>query len=283
MILIVVYIYRLILYCVIMYFIIKEGSMRVLLTNDDGFHADGIKVLKEIVIETGIASEIWVVAPLSNCSGYGRSIGLRATTEVYQVSDTEFIVNGTPSTSAFLALREIMDRKPDLILSGINHGINIGNDVAYSGTLGAAAEGYVMNIPAIALSQEYDNKTGEINWINPKKFLKKIIDMLLNLSFWNSSTIMNINFPLIPALGVKFTDQGHYMPYNQIKKHKNVNGSISYSINRIAPEKHNRDQYGDSIKAIDQGYITITPLKFDDMTDFDVLESLISLGTDFSI
>ncbi|MGN7619099.1 MAG: 5'/3'-nucleotidase SurE [Ehrlichia sp.] len=256
--------------------------MRVLLTNDDGFHADGIKILKEIVIEAGIASEIWVVAPVNNCSGYGRSIGLRSATEVYQVSDTEFIVNSTPSTSAFLGLREIMDKKPDLVLSGINHGINIGNDIAYSGTIGAAAEGSIMDIPSIALSQEYDSKSGAINWVNPRKFLKKIINMLLSVPFWNKSTIMNINFPLVPAAGIKLTDQGQYMPYNEIKKNRGVGGSVCYTINRIAREKHDRDQYGESIKAIDEGYITITPLKFD-MTDFDVLESLLLVSKDYTI
>ncbi|WDM85650.1 5'/3'-nucleotidase SurE [Ehrlichia sp. JZT12] len=258
--------------------------MRVLLTNDDGFHADGIKVLKEIVMEMGIASEIWVIAPLSNGSGYGRSIGLRCATEVYKVSNTEFIVNSTPSTSAFLGLREIMDKKPDLVLSGINHGINIGNDIGYSGTIGAAAEAYILGIPSIALSQEYDSKSGQINWENPRKFLKKIMDMLLSVSFWSKSTIMNINFPLVPAVGIKFTDQGQYMPYSEIKKSKSIGaGSISYTINRIAPEKHNRDQYGESIKAIDEGYITITPLKFDDITNFEVLESFIALSKDYDI
>ena len=258
--------------------------MRILLTNDDGFHADGIKILKEIVVEAGIASEIWVVAPLSNGSGYGRSIGLRCPTEVYQISDTEFIVNSTPSTSAFLGLRAIMDKKPDLVLSGINHGINIGNDIGYSGTIGAAAEAYILGIPSITLSQEYNSESGEINWENPKKFLKKIMDMLLSVSFWSKSTIMNVNFPLIPAVGVKFTDQGQYMPCSEIKKSRNIGGGvISYTINRIAPEKHNRDQYGESIKAIDEGYITITPLKFDDITNFDVLESFIALSKDCNI
>ncbi|AHX04418.1 5'/3'-nucleotidase SurE [Ehrlichia japonica] len=251
--------------------------MKVLLTNDDGFHANGIRVLKEIVIAAGIASEIWVVAPLSNCSGCGKSIGLRAATEVYQVSDTEFIVNSTPSTSVFLGLKEIVGTKPDLILSGINSGINIGSDIAYSGTIGAAAEGAMMNIPSIAVSQEYNGESGEINWENPRKFLKDIIDMLLGVSFWDKSTVMNINFPLVSAKGIKFTNQGKYIPCNKIEKKKNISGSISYTINRATPDKKNRGDFDDSIKAIDDGYITITPLKFD-MTDFDILESLISLN-----
>ncbi|CEI84686.1 5'/3'-nucleotidase SurE [Ehrlichia minasensis] len=256
--------------------------MKVLLTNDDGFHATGIKVLKEIIIEAGIASEIWIAAPTSNCSGYGRSIGVRTATDVYQVGDTEFIVNSTPSTSAFLGLREITGKKPDLILSGINSGINIGNDIGYSGTIGAAAEGAMMNIPSIAISQEYDGRRGEINWINPQKFLKKIINMLLEVPFWNKSTIMNVNFPLIPAKGVKFTSQGEYMPSNKIEKKRNVSGSISYTVHRIAPDKGNRGCSDDSIKAIDDGYITITPLKLD-MTDFDALESLTALYKDCTL
>ncbi|CAI27757.1 5'/3'-nucleotidase SurE [Ehrlichia ruminantium] len=255
----------------------NKGTMRVLLSNDDGFHANGIKALKEIVIKSGIASEIWVVAPLNNCSGSGRSVGLNVKVQVSKVSDTEFIVDSTPSTSVFLALRKIMNYKPDLILSGINHGVNIGNDVWYSGTVAAAAEGAAINIPSIAISQEYDNKSGEINWVNPQRFLKQIIEMLVNVSFWNKSTVMNVNFPLMPAKGIKFTDQGKYVPCNEIEKNESSDDSnVSYTITRITPNKKNRAQCDGSIKAIDEGYITITPLKFD-MTDFDVLTSLNSL------
>ncbi|QGR02379.1 5'/3'-nucleotidase SurE [Ehrlichia ruminantium] len=256
--------------------------MRVLLSNDDGFHANGIKTLKEIVIRSGIASEVWVVAPLNNCSGSGRSVGLNVETQVHQVSDTEFIVNSTPSTSVFLALMKIMDHKPDLILSGINHGVNIGNDIWYSGTVAAAAEGAAVNIPSIAISQEYNSKSGEINWVNPQKFLKQIIEMLMNISFWNKSTVMNVNFPLMPAKGIKFTNQGKYVPCNEIEKNGDSNSNTSYTISRITPDKKNRSQCDGSIKAIDEGYITITPLKFD-MTDFDILESLTSLNESYTI
>ncbi|AHX09128.1 5'/3'-nucleotidase SurE [Ehrlichia chaffeensis] len=251
--------------------------MKVLLTNDDGFHANGIKVLKEIVMAAGIASEIWVVAPLSNCSGCGRSVGLRHAIEVYKVSDTEFIVNSTPSTTMFLGLKEIVGEKPDLVLSGINSGVNIGNDVTYSGTIAAAVEAAMMSIPSIAISQEYDGRSGEINWENPRKFLKGIVDMLLGAPSWDKSTVMSVNFPLISAKGIKFTSQGKYMPYNKIEKKKNAASSISYTIHRTAPDKDSRGESDDSIRALDDGYVTITPLKFD-MTDFDILESLMLLN-----
>ena len=175
-----------------------------------------------------------------------------------------------------------MTHKPDLILSGINHGVNIGNDVWYSGTVAAAAEGAAVNIPSIAISQEYDNRSGEINWVNPQKFLKQIIEMLMNISFWNKSTVMNINFPLIQANGIEFTDQGRYVPCNEIEKNESTDSSTSYTITRITPDKKDRIQCDGSIKAIDEGYITITPLKFD-MTDFDVLRSLTSLNKDYTV
>lgn len=150
-----------------MYFDRQVLHMIILITNDDGFESEGIRLLKEIA--HNFASEIWIVAPDADRSGAARSLDypVKQSIKINQYSERKFSVSGTPADCVIIALNKIMNKKPDLILSGVNTGSNVGDDICYSGTIGAAMEGAARFIPSIALSQAYHN---EINWHNTKIF-----------------------------------------------------------------------------------------------------------------
>ena len=126
--------------------------MRILLTNDDGIHAPGFEVLEEIA--HGISDDVWVCAPAEEQSGAGHSLTLHHPVRLRQLGERRYSVTGTPTDSVMLALRTVLeDRKPDLILSGVNRGANLAEDVTYSGTVSAAMEGALAGVRSVALSQ----------------------------------------------------------------------------------------------------------------------------------
>ncbi len=130
--------------------------MRILLSNDDGIHAPGLQVLEHIAAE--LSDDVWVVAPETEQSGASHSLTLHEPLRMRKVSDKKFAVQGTPTDCVMMALQNILkdDRKPDLLLSGVNRGSNLAEDVTYSGTIAAAMEGTVLGIPSIAMSQVYN-------------------------------------------------------------------------------------------------------------------------------
>ena len=152
-----------------MQFILNRRNLkdaRVLVTNDDGYNAEGIKLLTEIA--ESLAKEVWVVAPSEENSGAGHSLTVRRSIDVSQLSDRKFSVDGTPTDCVIIALNQLMrDSKPDLVLSGINRGVNIAEDITYSGTIGAAYEAAIAGVRAIAFSQEL-SVDSEINWSSAK-------------------------------------------------------------------------------------------------------------------
>ncbi|KJV68697.1 5'/3'-nucleotidase SurE [Candidatus Neoehrlichia procyonis] len=247
--------------------------MKILLTNDDGFYAEGIKVLQEIV--SNIASKIWIIAPAENYSRASRSISLNIPINTQKIRENEFIVHGTPAESVFIGLRKIINETPDLILSGINHGSNVGNDIMYSGTIGAAIEGAVMNIPSIAISQEYQDQT--IKWDNSRKFLPGIINQLMHSPHWTQSTTISINIPCGNVKGIQFVKQGAYFSCNKIDTTQNANNSQSYIIREISPKNQHDKLNNGSAVSLYNGYIAITPINTD-MTDYKVLDSLTKLN-----
>ncbi|MDB5670082.1 MAG: surE, partial [Alphaproteobacteria bacterium] len=132
-------------------------AMRILLTNDDGVNAPGLKVLETIA--RGFSDDIWVVAPTEEQSGAGHSLTLTRPVRLRRLGERRFCVSGTPTDSVMMAIAHVMkDSPPDLILSGVNRGANLGEDVTYSGTCSAAMEGALAGIPSIALSQSYERE-----------------------------------------------------------------------------------------------------------------------------
>ncbi|QKX01641.1 5'/3'-nucleotidase SurE [Wolbachia endosymbiont of Cruorifilaria tuberocauda] len=234
--------------------------MIILITNDDGFESEGIKLLKEIA--QNFASEIWVVAPDTDRSGAARSLDyrIRQSIKINQHGKREFSVSGTPADCIIIALNKIMNKKPNLVLSGVNIGSNVGDDVCYSGTIGAVMESAARFIPSIALSQVYHN---EINWHNTKVFAPKITAKLVEVG-WPKNIAMSVNFPATKKVkGVEFTEQGEYNLDRDLTFTENLDGSLSLGWSR----KHSGSG---SVGKTRDGFITITPIKLD-FTDYDTL------------
>ncbi len=183
-------------------------NCRILLTNDDGINASGIKKLEQILSE--LTSDIWVVAPLHEKSGAGHSLtsdkllsmqGHSSVEDfpddIREVSEHHYAVDGTPTDCIRVALNMIMPNNyPDLIISGINNGRNIADDITYSGTVGAAIEGVMYGIPSIAMSQLV-NGAIDINWQIAEKYLLDIVKRV-RMGVFSADTLININFPNIP-------------------------------------------------------------------------------------
>src|SRR5438067_4196731 len=187
---------------------IDHNKCRILISNDDGIASPGIKVLEKVARE--LSNDVWVVAPEQEQSGASHSLTTRRPLRAREVGTRRFAVDGTPTDCVVVAVRRLLrDKTPDLVLSGINMGGNVGEDLNYSGTVAAAMEATLLGIPAMALSQDYDD--GEpIPWETSDAFALEAIRRLLRLP-WPEHTLYNINFPGVPAKearGFAVTHQG---------------------------------------------------------------------------
>lgn len=183
--------------------------MHILITNDDGIHAPGLKVMEEIAASVG--DEITIVAPETDQSGVAHSLSLNDPLRLREISPSHFAVKGTPTDCVIMAIHKILDgRRPDLILSGVNRGHNVAEDVTYSGTVAGAMEGTILGIPAIAISQSYPPGGAETPWdcalTHGPDIIRKIVAAGIA-----PNTLVNINFPRCSAQevrGVSVTSQG---------------------------------------------------------------------------
>jgi len=184
--------------------------MRILVTNDDGIEAPGLDVLQQIASE--ISDEVWTVAPETDQSGAAHSLTLHEPLRLRQLGERTYAVKGTPTDCVIMCVRHILhDQKPDLVLSGVNAGQNIADDVHYSGTIAGAIEGTMLGIPSIALSQavDYDNRAA-IRWETAMKHGSQVVAKLLKAG-WPTGVMLNVNFPDCgpdEATGIEVTAQG---------------------------------------------------------------------------
>ncbi|MCW9040121.1 MAG: 5'/3'-nucleotidase SurE, partial [Rhodospirillales bacterium] len=170
------------------------SKARVLIANDDGILAPGLILLERIMKKA--CKEVWVVAPETEQSGAGHSLSLRRPLRLRKISPRRFAVDGTPTDCVLMAVREVMkDNPPDLVLSGINLGANLGEDVTYSGTVAACFEGTLLGIPSIALSQIYGRRLG-VKWTVAEHHLLTTVRALLSQP-WPKNVLMNVNFPSV--------------------------------------------------------------------------------------
>src|SRR5690349_14784073 len=168
--------------------------MRILLTNDDGIDSPGLHALRQIAAE--LSGDVWVVAPETNQSGASHSLTLHEPLRLRQLDERAFAVRGTPTDSVIMGVRHILkDKAPDLVLSGVNSGANMAEDVTYSGTIAGAFEGTILGIRSIALSQAYGNDGRKfIKWQTAIAHAPGIIRKLLAVE-WAPFSVMNVNFP----------------------------------------------------------------------------------------
>ena len=249
--------------------------MRILLTNDDGYHAPGLKVLEEIA--AALSDDVWVVAPADEQSGTGHSLTLTRPIRVRRHGDRRFAVAGTPTDAVMMALARIMaDTPPDLILSGVNRGANLAEDVTYSGTVSAAMEGPLADVRSIALSQAYDRAGsherdlfGTAAAWGPR-VLRPLIDAPLA-----PRTLVNVNFPAVTpdaVKGIRVVQQG-LRDYGrlQIVTNRDPRGA-EYHWFALAPAVET-PAHATDVEAVADGYVAVTPLHLD-LTHRDSLAML---------
>jgi 5'-nucleotidase len=245
-------------------------KLKILLTNDDGFHADGLQTLYR---ELAKLHEVTVVAPDRERSAVGHGITMHQPLRVTPLSGAEhrkaWMVDGTPADCVKIALETLSDgQPPDLILSGINRGPNLGGDVLYSGTVSAALEGSIYQIPSIALS--LSGFSEHMGFEKAALFTFRNLERLFPLS---KESVLNINFPSLREAeeyqGVKFTRLGRRVYRNVFEERRDPRGRIYYWM---GGELLNCDQETDSdITAVEEGFVSITPLH-SDLTDYAALD-----------
>ncbi len=235
--------------------------MRILLTNDDGIHAPGLKALEKIA--RTLAREVWVVAPESEQSGAGHSLTLTQPLRMRKLTKRRFALSGSPTDCVLFAVCELMaGNRPDLVLSGVNRGANIGDDVTYSGTIAAAMEATILGIPAIALSQEA-NARKVAHWPTAIQCAPDIVRRLVAVG-WSPDVFMNVNFPDCrpdAVAGVSLVAQGRRKAGYEIRA--NVDPRL-LPYYWIGPAVNREVRAGDTdYQAIERGEISITPLHMD--------------------
>ena len=235
--------------------------MRILLTNDDGIHAPGLQVLERIA--AALSDDVWVCAPAEEQSGAGHSLTLHMPVRLQQHGERRFAVTGTPTDAVNLALKKLFpDRPPDLVISGVNGGENLGDDVTYSGTISAAVEAALAGIPAVAMSQA--TRDTPHGFAPAEAWAAKVLAPLLDLQM-AKRTLVNVNFPAVApddVKGIRAARQGF---------HDYARGSLVEAVDpRGRPyfwfgldDIENTLDHGTDLEAVADGYVAITPLHLD--------------------
>ncbi len=233
---------------------------RILISNDDSIHAEGIKVLEEIV--SAITPHVWVVAPETQMSAAGHSLTIHTPLRVKEYDKRHYSVSGTPTDSTLVGITKVMkDFRPHLVLSGINHGQNTADDVTYSGTIAAAIEATLMGVPSIALSQDFDEHGGKPDWTLAREYLPKILQKLAGQSI-ERNVVVNVNFPVakkgvIPQIIT--VPQGHYSAIDQeLVNCVDPRGRPYFWI--APPSRRDEQDQSKDIGVLKAGNVTITPL-----------------------
>ncbi len=236
--------------------------MRILVSNDDGIHAPGIKVLERAARK--LTNDVWIVAPETEQSAASHSLTLHRPLRLRRLARRRFAVNGTPTDCIYLALNKILaSGPPDLVLSGVNNGSNVGEDVTYSGTIAAAMEATLLGVPAMAFSQAYDN--GErVKWATAERWTPRVVRALLNEG-WPERVLINVNFPDVPATrvqGIRAVRQGLHEVGDSFEERIDPRGRTYYWV-AAAPPFEDLGGRGTDLRATNEGYISVTPLHLD--------------------
>jgi 5'-nucleotidase len=234
---------------------------RILVTNDDGIHAPGLEALVEIA--TQLSSDVWVVAPEFNQSGAGHSLSISQPIRAREVSETKFAIEGTPTDCVVFAVRHLLkSRKPDIVLSGVNRGTNMADDVTYSGTIAGAMEGCLLGIPSIAFSLAYAHPH-PVKWGTATAHGAEVARQVLAMDL-PRNVFVNVNFPDVVTAsvkGIKVTRQGVRAFGSSIIERTDPRGGAYYWIG-YSPGEHEVDEESD-LFAVRHGWISVTPLHLD--------------------
>ncbi len=244
--------------------------MHLLISNDDGFHARGITILAKKMREL---ARVTVVAPDHNRSGASNSLTLDNPIRIEQPREAEYKIFGTPTDCVHVALTGLLEADPDMVVSGINDGANLGDDVIYSGTVAAAMEGRFLGLPAIALSLVYEG--GEAHFDSASEAATVIVSKLREDPL-PADTILNINVPNLPwdqIKGFEVTRLGHRHRAEPAIPLEDPRGRQLYWIGPAGPEQDAGP--GTDFNAVRRGFVSITPIRVD-LTRYQALEQVAS-------
>ena len=248
--------------------------MRILLTNDDGIHAEGLAALERIARQ--LSDEVWVVAPEHDQSGFAHSLSLSDPLRLRKVGEKHYAVRGTPTDCVIMGCRKIMPELPDLILSGVNSGSNTADDVTYSGTIAGAMEGTMLGIRSFALSQAYNfqNEMRVVPWETAEALAPPLLDRLLKTQL-PRGVLLNINFPNCAAddvAGTVVTTQGKLTYGLWVEERADGRGFPYYWL-RFGREKATDVVEGSDMAALRDRKVSVTPLKLD-LTAYEMMDPL---------
>jgi 5'-nucleotidase len=240
--------------------------MRILCTNDDGIHAPGLKVVEEIA--RALSDDVWIVAPELDQSGVSHSLSLNDPLRLREVSPRHFAVRGTPTDCVIMGARHILlDKLPDVVLSGVNRGRNVAEDVVYSGTIAGALEGTILGLPSFALSQEFSMETREKPlWETALKFAPAILRKVMKEGV-PKNTVININFPACTpdeVRGVRVTRQGkRNLGFLKVDQRRDGRGNPYFWIGFERAAVMDAPAEGTDLAALAANYVSVTPLRLD--------------------
>lgn len=244
---------------------------RILLSNDDGIRAPGLATLERIA--RTLSDDVWVVAPETEQSASSHSLTLHRPLRVREIDPRRFAVDGTPTDCALLAINMLLgDRKPDLVLSGVNYGRNVCDDVTYSGTVAVAMEATLLGVPAIAFSQSV-TADGGIDWATALAWGPGLVRRLVTMP-WPQTVLMNVNFPPLPpgaVTGVRAAPHGKCKIGDQLSRRVDPRGRPYYWIGPLSED--DTVVPGTDLAVLSEGGISVTPLHLD-LTHPPTLESL---------
>ena len=246
---------------------VEKPIGRILISNDDGIDATGIAVLREIA--SHFSDDVWVIAPSENRSGASRSITLRRDVVIEQMATKTYKCSGTPSDCIIFGMTQILDFQPDLVLTGINHGMNVADDILYSGTVAGAMEASLLGVPAIALSQRH-GRNDQIDYAASRLYGPKVIHHILDIGI-PQRTVMNVNFPETNPTEIK----GMRAAY--LDQHKLgdviVSGEAPNHF-RLGPlHSDPKTSPGSDRAVLNDGWISLTPLMMD-VTSHQILRQV---------
>lgn len=247
--------------------------MRILLTNDDGIHAEGLASLERIA--RTLSDDVWIVAPELDQSGYAHSLSISEPLRLRKIGEKKYAVRGTPTDCVIMGARKLMPDLPDLILSGVNSGANIADDVTYSGTVAGAMEGALLGIRSIAISQAYNSVADErlVPYATAEALAPAILQKLVSMKLADG-VLLNLNFPNCrpeEVAGTVVTAQGRLVHSLWIDERRDGRGFPYYWIRfgrELAAGKEGTD-----LHAMQNRLVSVTPLKID-MTAHEIRDQL---------
>ncbi|MDG1287082.1 MAG: 5'/3'-nucleotidase SurE [Rickettsiales bacterium] len=246
---------------------------RILVTNDDGIYAPGLEVLHSIASE--LSDDVWVVAPKTEQSASGHSLSIHAPLRHQQHGERKYSVTGTPTDCVIFAHEVLLERKIDLVLSGVNRGHNLAEDITHSGTVAAAMEGTFCGVPSIAmsLSFEMDDTAPAVRWETPKKHGAEVVRKICTAGI-PEGMLMNVNFPDCEpdqVQGTRMTHTGRRGVVKNLDVRHDIKGHPYYWIHWGDEQK--MDEPGSDLLAIANKYISVSPINMD-LTDYKTLEQM---------